>query len=96
MLEQILDSQFMRPPPVPREMGSVRGYPISHFCCSRFHYTSRLELCSAPISKLHSTLKSELCSTFTSGVTVDVKWLVYVHPGSVRGPHNAGSVRTEQ
>ena len=32
-----------------------------------------LELCSAPISKLRSTLKSELCSTFTSRITADVK-----------------------
>ena len=61
----------------------VRGHPISHFHCSRFHPTPRLELRptplfelelrSAPISGLHSALKSELHSTFTSGVTADVK-----------------------
>ena len=38
----------------------VRGCPISHFHCSRFHPTSRLELCSAHTSKLCSALKSEL------------------------------------
>ena len=51
----------------------VRGCPISHFCCSKFHPTPRSELCSAPISKLHSTLKYELHSTFTPRVTADVK-----------------------
>ena len=47
---------------------------------------------STPISKLCSALKLELHSTYTSGVTVDVKWLTYVHPGSVRGLCSAGSV----
>ena len=74
---------------------TVRGCPISHFHCSRFRPASRLELCSAPISELCSALKSELHSTFTSGVTIDVKQLMYVHPGLVRGLHSAGSVHTE-
>ena len=58
----------------------VRGRPISHFPHFRFHPTSRLELRSTPLfeselrsahtSKLCSTLKLELHSTFTSRVTV--------------------------
>ena len=42
----------------------VRGCPISHFCCSRFHSTSRSELHSAPLfkSELHSTLPSSWSS----------------------------------
>ena len=49
---------------------SVRGHPISHFCCSELHSASKLELHSTllfeselhsiPIPELHSTLKSEL------------------------------------
>ena len=56
-----------------QHLNNVRGHPISHFHCSRFHPTPKLELRSTPISKLRSALKSELYSTFTSGVTVDVK-----------------------
>ena len=84
---------------------TVRGRPISHFHCSSFHPTLRLELHSAllfkselhstPISELRSTLKLELRSTFTSEVTADVKELVYVHPELVRGPCSVGSVCTE-
>ena len=53
----------------------VRGCPISHFCHSRSHPTSRLELHSALLFELElrSTPISELCSTFTSGVTIDMK-----------------------
>ena len=78
--------QVMQPLPCPPkavESTTVRGHPISHFRCSRFHPTPRselrpaplfeLELRSAPISELRSTLKSELRSAFTSGVTTDVK-----------------------
>ena len=49
--------------------------PISHFCCSRFHPTSRSELCSTSLFKLElcSTPISKLRSAFTSRVTTDVK-----------------------
>ena len=47
--------------------GDVRGHPISHFRCSKFHPTPRLELHPALL------FESELHSTFTSRVTVDVK-----------------------
>ena len=46
-----------------RRGGDVRGCPISHFHCSRFHPTSRLELRSTPFPFPNSAPSSSQSST---------------------------------